>query len=109
MHFPKIPALKINHLCQPLSSNCETEAEKIVRPGVTRLERLVMAAREGATEKRFSDWPLCLPTNGWRQLDSLLVRDESAGPHAARLARPAGGGEHFQGDRGGAEEARLFA
>ena len=53
------PSLLFQLVCDHL------RAEKIVRPGITLLERLVMAARErGHTGNVFADWFLYLLTSG---------------------------------------------
>ena len=59
---------------------CEhLRAEKIVRPGVTRLERLVMAARERGHRETFQRLASLFTNERLAQLDSLLVRDERLG------------------------------
>ncbi len=59
---------------------CEhLRAEKIVRPGVTRLERLVMAARERGHRETFQRLAFLFTNERLAQLDSLLARDERLG------------------------------
>lgn len=55
------------------------QREKIVRPGVTRLERLVASAREQAQQETFLRLTPLLTTERRMLLDQLLVRDETLG------------------------------
>ena len=56
---------------------CEhLHAEKIVRPGVTRIERLVMEARERGHRETFRRLGIFFTEEQLVQLDQLLVRRE---------------------------------
>lgn len=57
-------------------SGCEwLKSERIVRPGVTVLERAVMAARQEATERTFAALSNQLDAGVRRSLDAMLVVD----------------------------------
>jgi Domain of unknown function (DUF4158) len=67
------PSLLFQLVCDHL------RAEKIVRPGVTLLERLVMAARERGHGETFRRLVSLFTNERMTQFDSLLIREESLG------------------------------
>jgi hypothetical protein len=67
------PSLLFQLVCDHL------RAEKIVRPGVTLLERLVMAARERGHTETFRRLVPLFTNERLTQFDSLLIREESLG------------------------------
>lgn len=67
------PSLLFQLLCDKL------RVEKIVRPSVTTLERMVIKARSVATTETFNRLQFLLTTSTKTFLDSLLVVDESTG------------------------------
>src|SRR5258708_16920600 len=67
------PSLLFQLVCDHL------RAEKIVRPGVTLLERLVMAARERGHGETFRRLVPLFTNERLTQFDSLLIREESLG------------------------------
>ena len=64
------PSLLFQLACEHL------HAEKIVRPGVTRIERLVMEARERGHRETFRRLGIFFTEEQLVQLDQLLVRGE---------------------------------
>jgi TnpA family transposase len=64
------PSLLLQLLCEKLYQ------EKIVRPGITRLEKLVATARSQAQEETFKRVSRLLTSEHRTLLDSLLVSDE---------------------------------
>ena len=67
------PSLLFQLLCEKL------KVEKIVRPAVTTLERMVIQARSVATTETFNRLKFLLTTSTKAFLDSLLVVDEAIG------------------------------
>ena len=67
------PSLLFQLVCDDL------RAEKIVRPGITLLERLVMAARERGHGGTFRRLVPLFTNERMTQFDSLLIREESLG------------------------------
>ncbi len=67
------PLLLFQLLCNKL------RVEKVVRPAVTTLERMVMNARSQAHIETFNRLKFILTTSTRKFLDSLLVLDESVG------------------------------
>jgi Domain of unknown function (DUF4158) len=67
------PSLLFQLVCDHL------RVEKIVRPGVTLLERLVMAARERGHGETFRRLVPLFTNERLTQFDSLLIREESLG------------------------------
>jgi len=67
------PTLLLHLLCEKL------QAEKILRPGVTPLERLVSTVRDRAQAETFRRLEPVLTEERCRQLDALLVENASVG------------------------------
>jgi uncharacterized protein DUF4158 len=67
------PSLLFQLVCDHL------RAEKIVRPGITLLERLVMAARERGHTETFRRLVPLFTNERMTRFDSLLIREESLG------------------------------
>ena len=77
------PTLLLQLACDKL------RRDQIVRPGITRLERLVATAREQAHAETFQRLTPLLPPTQQAWLDSLLDPGAEPGPHPPGLA-PAG-------------------
>jgi hypothetical protein len=67
------PSLLFQLLCEKLL------VEKIVRPAVTTLERMVITARSNATIETFTRLQFLLTPSTKKLMDSLLVADEKTG------------------------------
>lgn len=72
------PSVLLRTICERLYT------EKIIRPGITILERMVVSARNQAQEETYRRLEFLLNTDRKQYLDKMLVRDEKRGrtPHA---------------------------